>query len=117
MPRKRSAQTSADVAGAPKSVTLLTARRAQLLLVRKSCLHSSIYFSSELRDDLGKRFGFSFPSHVWHRMSQVLACHLGRHTVVGRRKSFRIPVFDDELQILNRVRTLHPSSLQKFLPF
>lgn len=98
-------------------MTLLTARRAQLLLVRKNYSHSSIYFSSELCDDLAKRFGFSFPSQVWHRMSQVLPCHLGRHTVAGRRKSFRIPVFDDELQILNRARTLHPSSLQKFLPF
>lgn len=61
MPRKRSARTSADVAGAPKSVTLLTARRAQLLLVRKSRSHSSVDFSSELRDDLGKRLVLVFP--------------------------------------------------------
>jgi hypothetical protein len=47
---------------------------------------------------------------------EELIGHSVRQTVVGRGELFCVPVFDDELQILNHVGTLHPSSLQRSLP-
>lgn len=47
---------------------------------------------------------------------QELTGHLVRQIVAGRGKLFYVPVFDDELRILNHVGILHPSSPLRSLP-